>query len=192
MKKLKNIIPFSLLACLAFSTGCQSGKTVRLDPSQVEEYRDLTIRDLNEFSARMFPNLISNPALQKRSDNLPPLIAIGPMTAKITAEFTESSRIRGLQKVITQSGLARFSSSKSGSPTSDYVSFARSQQGRSVANMPDYLLVQTIEEYREYQKKVLVKTYDYEIKLVDLRTDSPTLGNDLVFESESIVKMVRR
>lgn len=192
MKNFKKITIFSLLASFAFFTGCQSGKTVRLDPSQVEEYRDLTIRDLDEFSARMFPNLISNPALQKRPDNLPPLIAIGPMTAKTTAEFSESIRIRGLQKVITQSGLARISSSMTGSPVSDYVRFARSQQGRSVANMPDYLLTQEIEELREYQKKVLNKTYVYTIKLVDLRPVSPTLGNVIVFESEDIVKMVRR
>jgi len=52
------------LSVFLFS-GCQSGTTTRIDSSQVAEYRDLTLRDLDEFSSKMFPRLMSSPATQK-------------------------------------------------------------------------------------------------------------------------------
>lgn len=181
---------FSLV--LAFANfGCQSGKTVRVDSSQVAEYKDLTIRDLDEFSAKMFPRLMQSPATRKISGRLP-VIAIGPMSAQTTVEFPESIRINGLRNIITQSGLARISGTSSNSSLNEFISFAKSQRGRSGANLPDFVLTQQIFESREYQPRVINKTYRYILELVDLNPNSPSLGQVVVSESEDIIKMVRK
>jgi hypothetical protein len=177
---------------LAFANfGCQSGKTVRVDSSQVAEYKDLTIRDLDEFSAKMFPRLMQSPVTRKISGRLP-VIAIGPMSAQTTVEFPESIRINGLRNIITQSGLARISGTSSNSSLNEFISFAKSQRGRSGANLPDFVLTQQIFESREYQPRVINKTYRYILELVDLNPNSPNLGQVVVSESEDIIKMVRK
>lgn len=176
---------------LLFNFGCQSGKTVRVDSSQVAEYKDLTIRDLDEFSAKMFPRLMQSPVTQKISGRVP-VIAIGPMSAQTTVEFPESIRINGLRNIITQSGLASISGTTSNSSLNEFINFAKSQRGRSGANLPDYVLTQQIFESREYQSKVINKTYRYILELVDLNPNSPKLGQVVVSESEDIIKMVRK
>ena len=102
----KLLLALSSLVLAFANFGCQSGKTVRVDSSQVAEYKDLTIRDLDEFSAKMFPRLMQSSVTRKISGRLP-VIAIGPMSAQTTVEFPESIRINGLRNIITQSGLAR-------------------------------------------------------------------------------------
>ena len=82
-----------------------------MDSSQVTEYRDLTIRDLDEMSSKMFPKLMQS-ALAKSGNSQPPSLAIGPMTAQISVEFPEALRINRLKNVITQSGLAQISGFK--------------------------------------------------------------------------------
>jgi hypothetical protein len=54
------------------------------------------------------------------------------------------------------------------------------------------VLTQQIFESREYQKKVINKTYRYILELVDLNPNSPSLGQVVVLESEDIIKMVRK
>ena len=108
MKKL-SLFSFTVTALLLL-IGCQSGKTIRVDSSQVTEYRDLTIRDLDEMSSKMFPKLMQS-ALSQSNDAQPPKLAIGPMTAQISVEFPEALRINRLRNVITQSGLAQISAS---------------------------------------------------------------------------------
>ena len=179
----------SLLILLNF--GCQSGKAVRVDSSQVAEYKDLTIRDLDEFSAKMFPRLMQSSVTKKIGNRLP-VIAIGPMTAQTTVEFPESIRINGLRNIITQSGLARISGTTSTSSLNEFINFAKSQRGRSGANLPDFVLTQQIFESREYQHKVINKTYRYILELVDLNPNSPSLGQVVVSESEDIIKMVNK
>ena len=105
MKKSFLLFAFPSAIALLFSS-CQSGKTIRVDSSQVTEYRDLTVRDLDEFSSKMFVKLMQSP-LAKTANGEPPRIAIGPMTAQVAVEFPEALRINGLKNVITQSGLAR-------------------------------------------------------------------------------------
>ena len=65
------------------------GKTIRVDSSQVTEYRDLTIRDLDEMSTKMFLKLMQS-VLAQSNDTQPPSLAIGPMTAQISVEFPEA------------------------------------------------------------------------------------------------------
>ncbi len=178
------------LSVFLFS-GCQSGTTTRIDSSQVAEYRDLTLRDLDEFSSKMFPRLMSSPATQKIGNRLP-VIAIGPMSSQTTVEFPESIRINGLRNIITQSGLARISGTSSAASLNEFITFAKSQKGRSGSNLPDFVLTQQIFESREYQKKVINKTYRYILELVDLNPNSPSLGQVVVSESEDIIKMVRK
>ena len=55
--------------------------------------------------------------------------------------------------MITQSGLAQIAGSNSGSSLNDYIRFAKSQQGRSGTNLPDYVLTQKIYENREKNGK---------------------------------------
>ena len=186
---IKICLPLLTLAIL-FS-GCQSGKTIRVDSSQVAEYRDLTIRDLDEFSSKMFPKLMRSPATQKIGSRLP-VIAIGPMSSQTTVEFPESIRINGLRNIITQSGLARISGTTSSSSLNEFIIFAKSQRGRSNSNLPDFVLTQQIFESREFQKKVINKTYRYILELVDLNPNSPSLGQVVVSETADIIKMVRR
>ena len=189
---MKKLTFFSFIASsLLFFIGCQSGKTIRVDSSQVTEYRDLTIRDLDEMSSKMFPKLMQS-ALAQSNDTQPPSLAIGPMTAQISVEFPEALRINRLRNVITQSGLAQISGSSSNSTLNEYIRFAKSQQGRSGTNLPDYVLTQKIYENREYQPKVIFKTYTYILELVDLRPDSTSLGSVVVSETETIVKQVRK
>ena len=185
-----NIILFSA-TLLLFNIGCQSGKTVRVDSSQVAEYKDLTIRDLDEFSAKMFPRLMQSSVTQKIAGKVP-VIAIGPMSAQTTVEFPDSIRINGLKNIITQSGLARISGTTSNSSLNQFISFAKSQRGRSGANLPDFVLTQQIFESREYQRKVINKTYRYQIDLIDLNPDSSELGQVVVSESVDIIKMVNK
>ena len=184
---------FATLVILSvfLSSACQSGKTMRVDSSQVTEYRDLTIRDLDEMSSKMFPKLMQS-TLANSQDLQPPKLAIGPMTAQISVEFPEALRINRLRNVITQSGLAQIAGSNSGSSLNDYIRFAKSQQGRSGTNLPDYVLTQKIYENREYQPRVIFKTYTYILELVDLRPDSPSLGSVVVSETETIVKQVKK
>jgi len=181
----------SLIASVAIFNGCQSGKTIRVDSSQVTEYRDLTIRDLDEMSSKMFPKLMQS-ALTKSDDSQTPSLAIGPMTAQISVEFPEALRINRLKNIITQSGLAQISGSSSNSSLNEYIRFAKSQKGRSESNLPDYVLTQKIFENREYQPRVIFKTYTYILELVDLRLDSPSLGSVVVSETETIVKQVKK
>jgi hypothetical protein len=181
------IIPFLLTFFLFCS--CQSGKTIRVDSSQVTEYRDLTIRDLDEMSSKMFPKLMQS-VLAKSGDGQPPSIAIGPMTAQISVEFPEALRINRLKNVITQSGLARISGASAS--LNDYIRFAKSQKGRSNSNLLDYVLTQKIYENREYQPKVIFKTYTYILELVDLKPESSNLGSVVVSETETIVKQVKK
>jgi hypothetical protein len=183
------IIPFLLTFFLFCS--CQSGKTIRVDSSQVTEYRDLTIRDLDEMSSKMFPKLMQS-VLAKSGDGQPPSIAIGPMTAQISVEFPEALRINRLKNVITQSGLARISGASASSSLNDYIRFAKSQKGRSNSNLLDYVLTQKIYENREYQPKVIFKTYTYILELVDLKPESSNLGSVVVSETETIVKQVKK
>ena len=183
------IIPFLLTFFLFCS--CQSGKTIRVDSSQVTEYRDLTIRDLDEMSSKMFPKLMQS-ALANAGDGQPPSLAIGPMTAQISVEFPEALRINRLKNVITQSGLARISGASASSSLNDYIRFAKSQKGRSNSNLPDYVLTQKIYENREYQPKVIFKTYTYILELVDLKPESSNLGSVVVSETETIVKQVKK
>ena len=185
-----NLLLFSA-TLLIFNFGCQSGKTVRVDSSQVAEYKDLTIRDLDEFSAKMFPRLMQSPVTQKIAGRVP-VIAIGPMSAQTTVEFPESIRINGLRNIITQSGLASISGTTSNSSLNEFINFAKSQRGRSGANLPDYVLTQQIFESREYQSKVINKTYRYILELVDLIPNSSSLGQVVVSESEDIIKMVHK
>lgn len=189
---MKKLTLFSfIISSLLFVIGCQSGKTIRVDSSQVTEYRDLTIRDLDEMSTKMFPKLMQS-ALAQSNDTQPPSLAIGPMTAQISVEFPEALRINRLRNVITQSGLAKISGSSSNSTLNEYIRFAKSQQGRSGTNLPDYVLTQKIYENREYQPKVIFKTYTYILELVDLRPDSTSLGSVVVSETETIVKQVKK
>ena len=185
-----NLLLFSA-TLLIFNFGCQSGKTVRVDSSQVAEYKDLTIRDLDEFSAKMFPRLMQSPVTRKIAGRVH-VIAIGPMSALTTVEFPESIRINGLRNIITQSGLASISGTTSNSSLNEFINFAKSQRGRSGANLPDYVLTQQIFESREYQSKVINKTYRYILELVDLNPNSSSLGQVVVSESEDIIKMVRK
>jgi len=185
-----NLLLFSA-TLLIFNFGCQSGKTVRVDSSQVAEYKDLTIRDLDEFSAKMFPRLMQSPVTRKIAGRVP-VIAIGPMSAQTTVEFPESIRINGLRNIITQSGLASISGTTSNSSLNEFINFAKSQRGRSGANLPDYVLTQQIFESREYQSKVINKTYRYILELVDLIPNSSSLGQVVVSESEDIIKMVHK
>ena len=189
MKKITPIL--FIISFILFFGGCQSGKTIRVDSSQVTEYRDLTIRDLDEMSSKMFPKLMQS-ALAKSGNSQPPSIAIGPMTAQISVEFPEALRINRLKNVITQSGLAQISGTSSNSSLNEYIRFAKSQQGRSESNLPDYVLTQKIFENREYQPRVIFKTYTYILELVDLRPDSPSLGSVVVSETETIVKQVKK
>ncbi|MEK9773560.1 MAG: hypothetical protein VW576_08330 [Opitutae bacterium] len=189
MKKILFVLPILLLSLFNFS--CQSGKATRIDSSQVAEYRDLTIRDLDEFSAKMFPKLMQSPIARKIEGRLP-VIAIGPMSAQTTVEFPESIRINGLKNIITQSGLARISGTTSNSSLNDFINFANSQRGRSGTNLPDFVLTQEIFESREYQRRVINKTYRYQLQLVDLNPNSPNLGQVVVSESEDIIKMVNK
>jgi hypothetical protein len=184
------------LTALLFSTilltcGCQSGKTIRVDSSQVTEYRDLTIRDLDEMSSKMFPKLMQS-VLAQSGGGQPPSLAIGPMTAQISVEFPEALRINRLRNVITQSGLARISGANSSSSLNEFIRFAKSQKGRSNSNLPDYVLTQKIYENREYQPRVIFKTYTYILELVDLKPDSSSLGSVVVSETETIVKQVKK
>lgn len=162
-----------------------------MDSSQVAEYRDLTIRDLDEFSSKMFPRLMQSAVIRKIGGRLP-VIAIGPMSAQTTVEFPESIRINGLKNIITQSGLARISGTTSNSSLNDFINFAKSQQGRSGTNLPDFVLTQQIFESREYQPRVINKTYRYMLELVDLNPNSASLGQVVVSESEDIIKMVNK
>ena len=189
---MKKITFFSfIISSLLLVIGCQSGKTIRVDSSQVTEYRDLTIRDLDEMSSKMFPKLMQS-ALAKSNDTEPPRLAIGPMTAQISVEFPEALRINRLRNVITQSGLAQISGSSSSSTLNEYIRFAKSQQGRSGTNLSDYVLTQKIYENREYQPRVIFKTYTYILELIDLRPDSSSLGSVVVSETETIVKQVKK
>ncbi|MEJ6524715.1 MAG: hypothetical protein QNL65_11135, partial [Opitutales bacterium] len=70
MKSYQYLLCFTIIASL-LSTSCQSGKTIRVDASQVTEYRDLTVRDLDEFSSKMFIKLMQSP-LAKTSTGEPP------------------------------------------------------------------------------------------------------------------------
>lgn len=187
MIKLLSLLSVGLL----MFSGCQSGKATRIDSSQVAEYRDLTIRDLDEFSSKMFPRLMQSPVTQKIGSRLP-VIAIGPMSSQTTVEFPESIRINGLRNIITQSGMARISGTSSGASLNEFISFAKSQKGRSGTNLPDFVLTQQIFESREYQPKVINKTYMYNLELVDLNPNSQSLGQVVVSESENIIKMVRK
>lgn len=189
MKKILFVLPILLLSLFNFS--CQSGKATRIDSSQVAEYRDLTLRDLDEFSAKMFPRLMQSPVTRRIEGRLP-VIAIGPMSAQTTVEFPDSIRINGLKNIITQSGLARISGTTSNSSLNQFISFAKSQRGRSGANLPDFVLTQQIFESREYQSKVINKTYRYILELVDLNPNSSSLGQVVVSESEDIIKMVNK
>lgn len=189
MKKITPVL--FITSSILFFYGCQSGKTIRVDSSQVTEYRDLTIRDLDEMSSKMFPKLMQS-ALAKSDDSQPPSLAIGPMTAQISVEFPEALRINRLRNVITQSGLAQISGTSSNSSLNEYIRFAKSQQGRSESNIPDYVLTQKIFENREYQSRFIFKTYTYILELVDLRPDSPSLGSVVVSETETIVKQVKK
>ena len=125
MKKITPVL--FITSSILFFCGCQSGKTIRVDSSQVTEYRDLTIRDLDEMSSKMFPKLMQS-ALAKSGDTQPPSLAIGPMTAQISVEFPEALRINRLKNVITQSGLAQISGTSSNSSLNEYIRFAKSQQ----------------------------------------------------------------
>ena len=169
---------------------CQSGKTIRVDTSQVTEYKDLTIRDLDEMSSKMFPKLMQS-ALANSGLGSPPTLAIGPMTAQISVEFPEALRINRLKNVITQSGLAKISANSTNNSINEYIRFAKSQQSRSNTNLPDYVLIQKIFENREFQPRVIFKTYTYILELVDLRPQSSSLGTVVVSETETIVKQVK-
>ncbi len=181
----------SIFSLCFFSYSCQSGKATRVDSSQVAEYRDLTIRDLDEFSSKMFPRLMQSSVTRKIDGRLP-VIAIGPMSAQTTVEFPESIRINGLRNIITQSGLARISGSSSNSSLNEFITFAKSKRGRSGGNLPDFVLTQQIFESREYQPRVINKTYRYILELVDLNPNSASLGQVVVSESEDIIKMVNK
>ena len=189
MKKITPIL--FIISFILFFGGCQSGKTIRVDSSQVTEYRDLTIRDLDEMSSKMFPKLMQS-ALAKSGDTQPPSLAIGPMTAQISVEFPEALRINRLKNVITQSGLARIAGTSSNASLNEFIRFAKAQQGRAQANQPDYVLTQKIYENREYQSRVIFKTYTYILELVDLRSGSSSIGDVVVSETENIIKQVRK
>tara|TARA_B100000963_G_C22355972_1_gene549422 strand:- start:52 stop:624 length:573 start_codon:yes stop_codon:yes gene_type:complete len=188
----KSFLLFALPTAIAMLfSSCQSGKTIRVDSSQVTEYRDLTVRDLDEFSSKMFVKLMQSP-LAKTATGEPPRIAIGPMTAQVAVEFPEALRINGLKNVITQSGLARIAGTSSNASLNDFIRFANAQQGRATGNQPDYVLTQKIYENREYQNKVIFKTYTYILELVDLRSGSTSIGDVVVSETENIIKQVRK
>ena len=93
---------------------------------------------------------------------------------------------------LMQSVFAQFSASSSNSSLNDYIRFAKSQRGRSGTNLPDYVLTQKTYENREYQPKVIFKTYTYILELEDLRPDSLSLGSVVVSETETIVKQVKK
>ena len=135
----------------------------------------------------MFPRLMQSSVTRKISGRLP-VIAIGPMSAQTTVEFPESIRINGLRNIITQSGLARISGTSSNSSLNEFISFAKSQRGRSGANLPDFVLTQQIFESREYQPRVINKTYRYILELVDLNPNSSSLGQVVVSERKTLSK----
>ena len=88
--------------------------------------------------------------------------------------------------------MARISGTTSNSSLNQFISFAKSQRGRSGANLPDFVLTQQIFEAREYQRKVINKTYRYQLDLIDLNPDSSKLGQVVVSESVDIIKMVNK
>jgi hypothetical protein len=94
--------------------------------------------------------------------------------------------------VITQSGLARIAGTSSNASLNEFIRFAKAQQGRVIGNQPDYVLTQKIYENREYQNKVIFKTYTYILELVDLRSGSTSIGDVVVSETENIIKQVRK
>ena len=126
MKKFFLLLALPTVIAIFFSS-CQSGKTIRVDSSQVTEYRDLTVRDLDEFSSKMFVKLMQSP-LAKTATGAPPRLAIGPMTAQVSGEFPEALRINGLKNVITQSGLARIAGTSSNASLNEFIRVAKAQQ----------------------------------------------------------------
>ena len=73
MKKITPVL--FITSSILFFGGCQSGKTIRVDSSQVTEYRDLTIRDLDEMSSKMFPKLMQS-AWPKAATHSPLLLQL--------------------------------------------------------------------------------------------------------------------
>ena len=187
MKKITPVL--FITSSILFFCGCQSGKTIRVDSSQVTEYRDLTIRDLDEMSSKMFPKLMQS-ALANSNDTQPPSLAIGPMTAQISVEFPEALRINRLKNVITQSGLAQISGTSSNSSLNEYIRFAKSQQEdlsqTSRLCLPRKFLKIVNISHGLFSKLTLI------LELVDLRPDSSSLGSVVVSETETIVKQVKK
>ena len=64
---------FSYFLSSSLLVSCQSGKTIRVDSSQVTEYSDLTIRDLDEMSTKMFPKLMQSALAQSNDTHRPVL-----------------------------------------------------------------------------------------------------------------------
>ena len=197
-----NYISYIAQAILALSifvfAGCETtGTTKRIDRGQAPEHSDLTLRDLDEFSSRLFTNMMTR---------YPRTVLGGPASPSIAAYaipqnvgrggtgFNVAQRLIGLQQTLARSGTARFSAQRINSETQkqQIITFARSQSGRGVSVGADFILEQHINEVREYHRKHVVKTYQIILKLIDLRPGSPTLGLEVIAEQETILKQVRR
>ena len=74
MKKFFLLLALPTAIAILFSS-CQSGKTIRVDSSQVTEYRALTVRDLDGFSSKMFVKLMQAP-LAKTATGAPPALLL--------------------------------------------------------------------------------------------------------------------
>ena len=185
---------FTLLASLGvciLNSGCESsGHATRIEASQLGEYRDITVQDLDEFSNRMFTRMVQSNVF--RSSAARPKISVYLPPARISVEFTNTQRLIGLQQMITRSGVANFSGQLQVQDKQQFINFARSQAGRPSAGQPHFILEQHLDELpRRYEGKYLIKTYAYTLKLIDITPNSPSLGLEVLAENSRIIKQVR-
>ena len=186
---------FTLLASLAASilnSGCESsGHATRIEASQLGEYRDITVQDLDEFSNRMFNRMVQSNVFRSNAAARPKISVYLP-PARISVEFTNTQRLIGLQQMITRSGVANFSGQLQVQDKQQFINFARSQAGRPSAAQPHFILEQHLDELpRRYEGKYLIKTYAYTLKLIDITPNSPNLGLEVLAENSRIIKQVR-
>ena len=191
----KIFITIFTLVSICFS-GCNTGQATRIDPGQAPEHRDLTVRDLDELSARLFANIMSRYPREILSGPTAPTLAafaVPQITGRGSSGFSSTQRMIGLQQAITRSGAARLSANRivSESQKQNVITFARSQAALGGNVGADFILEQHIIENREYHKRFVVKTYTIILKLVDIRPGSNSFGTDVIADQQSIVKNVR-
>lgn len=172
-------------------------KTVeRIDAGQAPEHQDLTLRDLDELSSRLFVNIMTRYPREVLTAPATPRIAafaVPQQTGRGTTGFNVSQRLIGLQQILARSGSANFSAQRisSESQKQQIITFARSQSNRGVSVGSDFILEQHINENREYHKRHVVKTYQVIMKLIDVRVGSQTLGLEVIAEQQTILKRVK-